>query len=236
MLNKKYTFLSSIVGALLLSGTVHADNIYRTPFKANIEIEANSSGVAVSLPDDQEDIREKNSYNYATDSWGESGDYYWLDHTGACGMSLTDTHVSATHGSSMCYTALGNKSKETYQEFVIKPSDNFKISFNAYKTSRGSNYRSNAFFRGSDGTDLFYWRYHRDGADYFRTPVGSVGISEGSDRRYTLEKIGSRMKMYVDGALVGEGEYAPAVEKSYRLYLAVNNSRMHLRDLEVSID
>ncbi len=230
MFRRKVLYLLAAASIVTLSSSaVAGSNTYRASFGSALEIEAGSKGLA-----EPEALKTKNTFNFETDSWGQEGDYYWLDHGGNCGLTVSDTSVSATHGSSMCFRALGNVATQTYQEFKISPYDNFTISFNAYKSHRGSDYRANASMSGG-GVNLFYWRYHRDGADYFSTPVGSVAINEDANRRYTVEKIGDRMRMYVDGTLVGEGQYLPSAEASYVVYLSANNSTMHMQNLEVNI-
>jgi len=232
-----------ILFAAMISFTGHGfaqvlseGNVFRSPFKSDMDISANTTGDA-SLVKEEEEVN-MTGYDYRAESWDNndpSSGYYWTDYAGNCSLSLSQAYVRIQHGQGTCWRTLSNRVTNGHHTFLINPDDDFDISFNAYKSSYGSNYVARAYMMSDAGDEIFYWRYHRDGADYFRTPVGSVGINEGSDLRYRVEKVGSIMRMYVGSAMVSEGEYIQAGPISIKTFIGANNVRFYFKNLDVKI-
>ncbi len=223
--------LSSLLLGFSSSGNALEGTTYRIPFDSGsqINIEPNSNY--------NENTRTVQGFDYNVDKFNSddgSHQFGWLNHSHSCGITNYETTVRINHGAYTCWRALMDRETGTYYEFDIQPGDDFDISFNANKTSYGSNYRARAYMSGIDG-GLWYWYYNRDGADFFRSPIGQVGISEGSNRRYRLQKEGTTLRMYVEGSLVKEGEWELDQPIKSRLYIGVNNSRLYFRNLKVEI-
>lgn len=176
-------------------------------------------------------------YHYESDSWNDNdlnASYTWLSHLRGCSTSVTPVSVTITQGIYTCWRSLTDK--QTYQNtsFMIRPDDDFDISFNVYKSTFGSNYQAHLHMT-SDDYELFYWLYDKDGEDYFRTPVGEIGIEATEDHRYRIKKTGDLMRVYINGEVVAKGEYSVPEALSLKTYIGVHNSRLHFSNLSVKV-